>query len=153
MGLAPEPRTPAQRAFFDAVASLNLPRIPIPIQEAPVALNVSQIQPDNRLEEMNEWWLARAQDEINQTVPKMIEYGSGDLAEVGRQMAEAMGLAGFTEQELAELGIYFYVVGKMARWTSAIRTGRRVSDDTLFDVGVYIRMAQRIREKGGLIGE
>lgn len=103
-----------------------------------------------RIEEFTAWWLATAQDEVNRTVPKVVEYGAGDLAEVGRQMAEAMGLGGFTEQELAELGIYFYMVGKMARWTSAIREGRRVSDDTLFDVGVYVRMAQRIREKGSL---
>ena len=44
------------------------------------------------------------------------------------------------------------IVGKMARWTDAIRTGRRVSDDTLFDLGIYVRMVHRVRAVGGWPG-
>ena len=31
---------------------------------------------------------------------------------------------------------------------AAIRRGEFVSDDTLFDIGVYVRMVQRMRETG-----
>lgn len=134
-------------AFSEAFEAMT--KLPSP----PLGLTSTPITRDQRIEEITAWWQNTAQDEIDRTVPKMVEYGSNDLSEIGRQMSEAMGLAGFTEQELAELGIYFYLVGKFARWTSAIREGRRVSDDTLFDIGVYVRMAQRIREKGGLIND
>ena len=55
-------------------------------------------------------------------------------------------------EEAAELGVFFYLIGKVARWQSAIERGERPSDDTLFDVGVYVRMAQRIRSHGGWPG-
>lgn len=109
---------------------------------------------ESRFTELHEWWVALAREEADKVVPKAIEYGADDLIEIGRQMAEVMGLGGtkFDQQQLAELGIYFYVVGKVARWTSAIRTCRAVSDDTLHDIGVYIRMAQRVRSHGGWPG-
>ena len=113
--------------------------------EAPESLS-------RRVGELEQWWLAMANEEIERTVPKAIEYGSTDLAEIGRQMLEAGLHEGNHETPTAELGVYFYMVGKMARWTDAIRTGRRVSDDTLFDLGIYVRMAQRIRSAGGWPG-
>lgn len=112
--------------------------------EAPESLS-------RRVGELEQWWLAMANEEIERTVPKAIEYGSTDLDEIGRQMLAA-GLRDTHETSTEELGIYFYMVGKMARWTDAIRTGRRVSDDTLFDLGVYVRMVQRIRSAGGWPG-
>lgn len=106
--------------------------------------------------ELENWWHDRASEEIERTIPKALEYGSGDLIEIGRQMAETMRIdqgRHLKDEVLAELGIYFYVVGKMARWTDAVKNGgRRVSDDTLFDIGVYIRMVQRIRAAGGWPG-
>lgn len=102
--------------------------------------------------ELEKWWLGQAQEEIERTVPKALEYGSGDLIEIGRTMAKTKGDDHIGDKEAAELGVYFYLVGKIARWTDAIRNGRRVSDDTLFDIGVYIRMAQRIRAAGGWPG-
>lgn len=101
--------------------------------------------------ELEGWWKRQAHEEIERTVPKAVEYGSGDLTEIGRKLVEA-GVGGdrlHTVEELNELGLYFYLVGKFARWASAIEEGRRVSDDTLFDIGVYVRMAQRNREVGG----
>lgn len=113
--------------------------------EAPESLS-------RRVGELGQWWLAMAGEEIERTVPKVIEYGSTDLAEIGRQMLAAGLHEGNHETPTEELGVYFYMVGKMARWTDAIRTGRRVSDDTLFDLGIYVRMVQRIRSAGGWPG-
>lgn len=111
-------------------------------------------------QELTNWWMDAAADEVTRTVPKAVEYGSNDLTEIGRQLAQAaggMGLLGDdapadASAQLAELGVYFYIVGKLARWTSAVREGRRISDDTLFDIGVYVRMAQRIRHAGSWPG-
>lgn len=101
--------------------------------------------------ELERWWGERAEDEIVRTVPKAVEYGSGDLVEIGRDLANLMGRQ-VTDQEAAELGIYFYMRGKFARWADAIARGVPVSDDTLFDLGVYVRMAQRVRSHGGWPG-
>lgn len=109
--------------------------------------------------ELERWWAERAQDEIERTVPKAIEYSGEDgglpqdLVDNGRQIAFVQRREHqFTDAELAEIGIWAYMVGKVNRWSSALRNGRMVSDDTLLDIGVYVRMAQRIRETGGWPG-
>lgn len=100
-----------------------------------------------------QWWRHTADREIQLVVPKAIEYGSTDLVEIGRSL-RLSGIQGEQhETSDEELGIYFYMVGKMARWTDAIRHGRKVSDDTIFDIGIYARMVQRVRESGGWPGE
>ena len=104
-------------------------------------------------QELTAWWMDRARTEIIAVVPKMQEYGSGDLVEVGRTLARVAGRKVGSAADAAELGIFFYLVGKMARWADAVESGRRVSDDTLFDIGVYVRMAQRVRVSGGWPGE
>ncbi len=108
---------------------------------------------NDRLDELTAWWVELAHNEAAKVVPKAVEYGATDLAEIGRQL-EASGVdlsnrPGSVEAHWAELGVYFYVIGKLARWTDAVANGRAVSDDTLHDIGVYIRMAQRIRSHGG----
>lgn len=108
--------------------------------------------------ELKGWWLAVAEREADAVVPKAIEYGATDLVEIGRHMVEAgvrvsrEAVENGLDPELAELGVYFYMVGKMARWSDAIANGRSVSDDTLHDIGVYVRMVQRIRATGGWPG-
>lgn len=110
---------------------------------------------------LRDWWMTKAEVEVQRTVPKAIEYGAYDLTRLGRTMVDVMNHRAresgqdpreFTDAEVAELGVYFYVEGKLGRWYDAILNGRQVSDDTLFDIGVYIRMAQRIREAGGWPG-
>jgi hypothetical protein len=54
-----------------------------------------------------------------------------------------------TEEEATEIGIWGYLVGKVARWTGAIKEGRRVSEDTIFDINIYSKMAMRNRDVGG----
>jgi hypothetical protein len=100
------------------------------------------------IEDLVHWWCGAADDEIRRTLPKVVEYGATDLVDIGRDLAACMDRQ-VTDQEAAELGIYFYVRGKLARWTDAIKRGKPVSDDTLFDLGIYIRMAQRVRQSGG----
>lgn len=120
------------------IPSLEGPTVSIPIHPKP-----------NPRQELADWWINTAKGEAAAVVPKAIEYGATDLQEIGR----AMQLAGVNPGSNAdELGIYFYIVGKMARWTDAIQNGRAVSDDTLYDIGVYIRMAQRVRTAGGWPG-
>lgn len=101
--------------------------------------------------ELGVWWRGQAQTEIDRTVPKAIEYGSHDLVQIGYTLARCMKRE-VTDQGAAELGIYFYMVGKMARWSDAVARGESPSDDTLFDLGVYCRMAQRVRSHGGWPG-
>lgn len=115
-------------------------------------------------EDLRKWWAARGESEIGPLIEKAREYGgarrANDLAEIGRAMVQSGSpfphdaLPGGYETEegqayLAELGIYFYITGKMARWTAAVSEGRMVSDDTLHDIGIYVRMVQRIRDVGG----
>lgn len=101
--------------------------------------------------ELRGWWFDQAEKEIDGTVPKAIEYSSTDLVDIGRVLAFCMGRS-VSDEEAAELGIFFYTVGKMSRWAGAIKTGKRVSDDTLYDTGVYVRMVQRVRDAGGWPG-
>jgi hypothetical protein len=108
--------------------------------------------------ELAEWWQKKAHDEVAGLLAKMGEYGGGgaaiDLIEIGRALASVIAdgneLSGTTDPaQQAELGVYFYVLGKVARWTAAVQEGRKVSDDTIMDIGIYTRMAERIREAGG----
>lgn len=101
--------------------------------------------------QLSEWWRQCADDEIARTVPKAVEYGATDLIDIGRNVARLAGRE-VDDRQAAELGIFFYLEGKFARWRSAIMEGRDVSDDTLFDIGVYVRMTQRIREFGSWPG-
>lgn len=102
-------------------------------------------------EQLADWWRDRAEDEIGQTVSKAIEYGATDLIDIGMMLARTMRRE-VSEEEAAELGVFFYLIGKIARWQSAIERGDRPSDDTLLDIGVYVRMAQRIRSAGSWPG-
>ena len=110
--------------------------------------------------ELAEWWRSLAESEIDELLSKMTEYGglsrATDLIEIGRDLVAAGVSAGVLpgadqvqEGWLQELGAYFYIRGKFARWQAAIVEGRPVSDDTLKDIGVYVRMVQRIRACGG----
>lgn len=101
--------------------------------------------------ELTDWWVELATQEADKVVPKAVEYGALDLIQIGQDLALCAGRE-VTDEEAAEMGVYFYLRGKLARWTDAVITGRRVSDDTLHDIGVYVRMAQRIRAKGSWPG-
>jgi hypothetical protein len=101
--------------------------------------------------ELGSWWLALAEAEVEAVVPKAVEYGALDLIDIGHDLARTAGRV-VSDEEAAEMGVYFYVRGKLARWTDALVRHARPSDDTLHDLGVYVRMAQRIRAAGGWPG-
>lgn len=98
---------------------------------------------------LRQWWADTAALDAEKVVPKAVEYGAGDLEEIGRTLAKVAGLEVQSEAQATELGIYFYVVGKLARWTSAVERGDQVSDDTLLDLTTYLMMARRTRDVGG----
>lgn len=111
-------------------------------------------------ESLRAWWLDTASKEVEPLIDKMFEYGgvgrSNDLMRIGKKMVD-LGVPSLErnvdpedgEAYLAELGVYFYIEGKMARWSAAVAEGRPVSDDTLLDIGIYVRMVQRMRAVGG----
>lgn len=99
---------------------------------------------------LRDWWIDRAHDEIRLVAPKAVEYSAIDLIEYGRTLALVMGLDHtVNDEEATEIGIWGYLVGKVARWTGAIKEGRRVSEDTIFDINIYAKMALRNRDVGG----
>ena len=116
--------------------------------------------PEEKLHlELEQWWLDQAHTEVAQVIPKAIEYGGAsrdhNLIAMGQSIVNAgfplpVGLSEQSKSEfLAELAIYVYIQGKLARWGAALNSGRFVSDDTGYDIGIYTRMVQRIRDAGG----
>ena len=95
-----------------------------------------------------DWWIEQAAVEARQTVSKMEEYGSGDLVEIGRQMWQMAGrdVGLLPRVHAMEIGCMFYLLGKIARVTSAVERGDMASDDTWFDIGVYAKMVLAARE-------
>lgn len=127
---------------------------PIPLEEFNSRLGLSRetsMAAADPEQQLIDWWMGKAASEVELTVPKAIEYGSTDLIDIGVMLGRTMRRP-VDEEEAAELGVFFYLIGKIARWQSAIERGERVSDDTLLDIGVYVRMAQRIRHSGGWPG-
>ena len=97
------------------------------------------------------WWMQHAYEEAAHTLPKAIEYGSTELQEAGHILASLMSKPieePMSDAAAMETQIYQYVLGKVGRWTAAMRRGDRVSDDTLFDIGVYVTMVRKIRDTG-----
>jgi hypothetical protein len=96
------------------------------------------------------WWQDKTAADIEAVVPKAVEYSAIDLIEYGRTLALVMGIKhAVSDEEATEIGIWGYLVGKVARWTGAIKEGRRVSDDTIHDIKIYATMAERTRDVGG----
>ncbi len=95
-----------------------------------------------------DWWVGQTASEIEQTAPKVAEYGATDLVDIGSQLGRFIG-RDISDAEAAELGCWFYLIGKMGRATSALERGDWPSDDTIMDAGIYLKMIQRIRHSGG----
>lgn len=118
---------------------------------AEVRFNSDGAAPPNPESQLTDWWLELATDEAARTVPKAVEYSATDLADIGHVLARTAGRT-VSDEEAAELGVFFYLQGKLSRWAGAVAQGKRPSDDTIFDIGVYCRMAQRIRQFGNWPG-
>lgn len=98
--------------------------------------------------ELADWWRARCEEEIEAVVPKAVEYGANSMIEVGRSMLRVAGRTDVTDEEAIEVACMFYLSGKLGRWIDAVAAGKRPSDDTVYDMGIYIKMAQRARDVG-----
>ena len=93
------------------------------------------------------WWLEETKFELDSVLPKAVEYGSADLKVIGFALSQMIGEPkGVTNDEL---GIAFYVLGKVARLIGGYADGRSPSSDTWHDIAIYTKMAQYARENGG----
>lgn len=100
------------------------------------------------------WWADKARDQAAMCRKKANEYGADDLYEMG---AEFIGLMesgpnpspvrvlADTDAYLA--GVFWYVLGKVKRWQSALKRRQRPSKDTLEDLVVYAMMALHEMER------
>lgn len=111
--------------------------------------------------ELADWWRQVAENDIGRTVPKAAEYSAYDLELIGRSTVEMFGhgLGGDPWDRddagpaiYAEIGCWWYLLGKIGRAVGAIREGRMPSDDTVQDARIYATMIARIRQTGGWPG-
>lgn len=102
-------------------------------------------------EPLETWWENTTSDELASMLPKVIEYGSHDLAVIGDVMM-LMKPELRDQVHPSELGIAFYALGKMARIMGAYADGIAPSDDSWHDLAIYARMAQRVRYADGWPG-
>jgi hypothetical protein len=114
------------------------------------------IDPNERLKaimhkenNLEQWWMDNAQNGYQRTMPKVAEYGANDLVHIGQTLARCMDW-NCTQQQAAEIGVWFYLQGKIARAFEAIERRELPSDDTAFDIKIYATMIERIRENGTL---
>jgi hypothetical protein len=99
------------------------------------------------LQELVNWWLDETKGELDSVIPKAVEYGSADLKVIGFALSQMIGEPkGVTHDEL---GIAFYVLGKVARLVGGYADGRLPSDDTWHDIAIYTKMAQYARKHNG----
>lgn len=98
---------------------------------------------------ITDWWLDHAHQEVSSVAPKAVEYGSNSMVTVGRAVAQVQGRGRVTDDEAIEIACMIYIVGKVGRWLDAVEAGKRPSHDTIYDIGVYAKMAQRNRDVGG----
>jgi hypothetical protein len=99
------------------------------------------------LQSLVDWWLDETKSELDSVIPKAIEYGSADLKVIGFALSQMIGEPkGVTHDEL---GIAFYVLGKVARLVGGYADGRLPSDDTWHDIAIYTKMAQYARKHNG----
>lgn len=97
---------------------------------------------------LTDWWLENSHQEIEAVVPKAVEYGPHSMITVGRAMAQ-LGGRNVDDEEAIELACMLYIYGKVGRWLDAATSGRRPSGDTIYDIKIYAKMAERNRDVGG----
>ena len=94
------------------------------------------------------WWMKQAEEHADMVTPKMAEYGSRDLVEIGREFSALAGKEGLSDEAAYEVGVFFYLRGKVARWSAAVGRGDQVSKDTLDDIVAYSMMVLHNRQEG-----
>ena len=119
--------------------------------EQALTLGLPADDSDSSVQELFDWWMKQARKEAEMVVPKSVKYGASSLTRLGHTLAKVAGRE-VQDEEAIELGIWFYALGKMERWTDAILRGGRPDDDLVLDVGIYAKMAQRNRQCGSWPG-
>ncbi len=109
--------------------------------------------PEGVDEELFQWWMDCSYEDLARTAPKAAEYGgtagpATDLLLIGRNLAELCGLHEADDALLMELGVWFYMQGKVARLVADYQQKRPGKADTWFDAEIYAKMARRIQETG-----
>lgn len=100
------------------------------------------------------WWIATAAEDAKATFPKSAEYGgtvrtgSVDLMLIGEILALLLDMRDATSAVKQELGVWFYLQGKIGRLVSDYQQHRPGKADTWFDSTVYTMMARRLQETG-----
>ena len=102
-------------------------------------------QDDFNRVELEQWWRAVLEADLDAIVPKIDEYSSKDLEVMG---AVFEGLGWCPPGAGAELACQVYLLGKVARAIGALAEGGMASADTLHDQTVYSMMTRRIRDRG-----
>lgn len=97
---------------------------------------------------VKDWWMKQAEEHADMVTPKMAEYGSRDLVEIGREFSALAGEENLSDEAAYEVGVLFYVRGKVARWSAAVGRGDQVSKDTLDDIVCYTMMVLHNRQEG-----
>lgn len=109
-------------------------------------------QPSGSKSGLAVWWRAMADSEAEGAAAKVAEYGSFDLDLLGWVMGHVQSNVATRSVPPVELGLAFYLLGKVARMWGAYLQGSVPSEDTLNDIVVYTRMVQRVRATGGWPG-
>jgi hypothetical protein len=134
-------------AFFPIIRAI------IEREMVPVAETVENIEhllvptPATVESDLRAWWETTSEQDLEETVPKAVEYGSQSMIDYGRTLARVAGRK-VTDAEALEWAIFAYMAGKLGRWTAALQRGEKVSDDTLKDLTIYSLMARKVRETG-----
>lgn len=107
------------------------------------------------------WWADKASAQAAMCRRKAAEYGADDLYEMGTDFINLMqsgpGIRPapmtFTDTDAYLAGVFWYVLGKVKRWQSALKRRQNPSKDTLEDLVVYAMMALHEMERSERVFE
>jgi len=147
---APEPHQAPGKERMRGTTEVTDREVTFTVKLPPTVSNTSA----EAVKELFVWWLTAALGDAVAVLPKAAEYSADDLRVLGRELLELTGrdVTEMSRGELEQVGCYFYLQGKMARWHGAIVEGRAVSLDTLVDISIYTQMVRRIYDAGSWPG-
>lgn len=98
--------------------------------------------------ELADWWMAKAEAEVDATISKAVAYGQVSLEVMGDVLIKQAPEGKRNQSKALQMACLIYAFGKMARAWAALLRGDQPNPDDWFDIGVYARMGQRIQETG-----
>ena len=81
-------------------------------------------------------------------IPKARTYGTTELSQLGATLMHVAGRGSVPERDAMQYAVWFYSIGKMARWTAAAKRGEQPTRDTVLDILVYALMWLKVEETG-----